>query len=244
MPTAPRTRSHGSPAALGGARSTSSRSAMASTSASLLPDPAVERDRGHAEACRHAPHADGVEAGLLEDLDRRGHDLLGVEVEVGVPWSSGHGTITSLPITLRSAMAGAAAASSSNGILAVTALRSRPSATRAGQAGVDVLELLAAVAAGEHAEERGVGHDQLRGRTDSATPRWRTRRTAGGRCGPVRRRRPRPATLRPGRRPRRRPARRSAPAVPVRSARPGGSRWPPRPASGRRPPAPRRSPRR
>ena len=51
----------------------------------------------------------------------------------------------------------------------VTALRSRPSATSAGQLGVDRVELGPGVAAGEHADERGVGRPRGRASRSSAT---------------------------------------------------------------------------
>ncbi len=53
----------------------------------LVPDPAVDGHGGHPEAIRHGPHADGVESLFPEDLDRRGHDLVGPEVQL---LGSGH----------------------------------------------------------------------------------------------------------------------------------------------------------
>ena len=93
----------------------------------LVPDPAVQRDRRDAEPGRDAAHAHGVEPRLAKDLDRRGDDLVGVQVEVGLP---AHGTITSLPTTRRSARRWSALGSSSNVGVAVTAFRRLPSAMR------------------------------------------------------------------------------------------------------------------
>ena len=87
------------------------------------------------------------------------HDLPG-RVEA----RDGHGTITSLPTTPRSAMRWSACGSSAKGTSAVTALRKPPVAHERGEPRVDVVELGAGVPAREHADERRVRDHQVVGR--------------------------------------------------------------------------------
>ena len=82
----------------------------------------------------------------------------------GVEGRDGHGTITSLPTTPRSAMRCSAWGRSSNDTWSVTALRSRPSRDERGEVRVDVVELGARVAAGEHADQRPVRDHEVVGR--------------------------------------------------------------------------------
>ena len=222
-PSAPRSRPTARRRTRGGARSARRRSAIASTSASLLPIRLYSGTGETPSRVDDAAHAHRVEARLLEDLDRGGDDLVGVEVEVGRLGRGLHGTITSLPTTARSAMRWSAVGQ---------LVERRPSRDRVAQAAVgdeageprvDVVELGAGLAAGEHADERRCSRRRGRARRSSghasAGEADREQPAVRGRAP---RPRPRRARRRPGRRSRRRRGRRSRRAAPARAVRRGG----------------------